>query len=456
MTWIIILYLPLILAFLLVSRRRGGVLNPDGLFVLFNALMLIGTSQIVDPLQPEEVLYAWLVLLGTSIFTVVATCVRLRWRVERSTAVVTTPISLTKGIWLLYFLSLAVCVAYYRAVGHITLISSLNALSEGGAYDSATERLASYSGARYLFPGYVNQFKNAILPVLTVAIVHNLWSNKRPGRIIYSAVLLGTALIMVAGTGQRGAAVIAFLIAIVATLKSRLLSGGRILIACVAGFAVFSVLTLAAQRNSSQLEQASSLWDRVIVFGGALSSRVLRENQESGLAAFHYTQTLPTAWGRQWLDDLMGILPGNRGSDLANRVFEMLYGTARGTAPESIWGGIYYNFGIIGLIAVPTVLAALMAYVTRRFFLFDKGDTGPGPAPNFLVVLALSGMAVSLGSWVAGSPMTVLNVGFPTYVFLYWFGRRSQRGIGGADAQRATGAGAGRENRSTVKTLSNH
>ena len=63
-------------------------------------------------------------------------------------------------------------------------------------------RLDSYGAGAYLFPGYVNQFKNVILPALAIVVVHYLFGIGYRYRVMVSVVLIGLALLGLLGTGN--------------------------------------------------------------------------------------------------------------------------------------------------------------------------------------------------------------------------------------------------------------
>lgn len=419
MTWILVLYLPFLLAFLLVARGHGGLVAPDALLVVFNAVALLGTLLVVDADSPVDTTYAWLVIGLTTLLTFCVTLGRAGWGpmppLRRRGSVAPTP--LTPGLLLLYAVSVLVCVVYYVAVGHITLVSSLRS---GAGFDAASARLASYAGSDYFFPGYVNQFKNAVLPALTVAVVHSLWTRGVRFRLPVSAVLVAVTFVFVAGTGQRAPMVITILVIVLAAGSAGILRGRQVALVGLVGFGAFTLLTTVLQRQADALDQADGPFGAVGVFVGALWSRVVLENPASGLYAFHYTEGLPFANGSEWLTDVMGVLPGTRGSDLANQVFAMLYGTTRGTAPASLWGGMYYNFGALGSVVVTVVIALVYVLMSRRALVGLRATA----EPNFLRHVALAGMSVSAGAWIAGSPLTVLNQGFFAYVALFVIARR--------------------------------
>lgn len=414
MLWTMGFFLPIILSFALIVKTTGSPVSADVLFVIFNTVALLGTAIAIDPASDIERAYFWIVFSLTSAAIFVMGTMRLTWpqalRFTRTAAA--TPVG--PGLLAVSALAALVSIGYFAAVGHITLV---DAILSTGSYDSTTARLDSYSGSSYFFPGYVNQFKNAILPIVTAAIVHRLFVTRAPGRWPISLSMGTFAFVMVAGTGQRGAMVLSVLVVLAGLLLGRVLRGTVLIGSLITFFALFSLQTLALQRQADELANSSGPFSRIGVFAEALWSRVVLENPQSGIAAFHYTETLPTAWGREWVDDIVGLLPGQRGSDLSSQVFATLYGSTRGTAPPSVWGDFYYNFGLVGALVVTCCIAVVLVWVGRVTLLVLCRD----PQPTFLRVLAAAGIAMSAGAWIAGSPVSLLNQGFIAYVAMFIF-----------------------------------
>lgn len=417
----IVYFLPLFACWLAVTKRTGAFFGPDSILVIFNTITLLGTAIIVDQ-SPGSESYFWLVLGSTSLAVAAITIARATWprRYANFIAVRETPTTLR--LVSLLALAAAISLAYYFAVGYIVLISS-----GGSAADISTARLNSYAGSRYLFPGYVNQFKNILLPALAAATIHSIFARRAVFRWPLGLLLAAFSFIMVAGTGQRGAMVLASLTISAALVASRTLRGRHLAVLAATFMAAFAFQTALLGRQSRELATATGASEKTLVFAQALWSRVALENPMSGLAAYRYTETLPYARGREWLLDLAGILPGNRGSDLSSRVFETLYGSRAGTAPPSTWGSIYYNFGPDWTFIVVVLLALSLTWLTFHIYRVLSRDT----PITFLRLLAACGMAVSLGGWVAGSILAPLNQGFPMYALLFvlepWVTRSSRR-----------------------------
>ena len=423
MLWLIVFYLPFLAFGLLPDLRKGSLINPLALFVVFNTIGLIGGLLVADPGRPVDQKYVTL-LFGYTVLVCIAAGVgraEMRSRMPMMRNGRAIPTQFTFEVSALFALSIAVTIVYYYAVGHITLVEAATA---GPGYDAATARLDSYAGTSYFAPGYVNQFKNAILPAMAFAYVHQLWARRRHGRLVISLAIGIGVFVAVAGTGQRGALVIVMLTVLLATLASGVLSKIRF-VGLVAGiFALFSVTTLLTGRRAAEYNSASGFADRVVFFGQSLFDRVFIEQAQSGLYAFHYTEILPRAFAEDWTTDLVGILPGYRGSDLSSQVFATIYGSTRGTAPPSIWGSVYYNFGLTLSVVVALVILGGFVYATRKLYFSSAQSPRHLSA---LEVYALCGLAVASGSWIAGSPLTLLNQSVLAYVLTLWIARRAHR-----------------------------
>ncbi len=84
---------------------------------------------------------------------------------------------------------------------------------------------------------------------------------------------------------------------------------------------------------------------------------------------------------------------------------------------------MFYNFGLLGSAVAIVILALILHMIARKYFIIsDIADY------TLIQILCLAGMSVSLGSWIAGSPLTVLNQGFFAYLLLYIFCTRYDPG----------------------------
>src|SRR5699024_10242802 len=116
----------------------------------------------------------------------------------------------------------------------------------------------------------------------------------------------------------------------------------------VAFLSVIIVTTFALGRAA--LQDGASVFSHITSALNQFALRISTANQSSGVIGFRHIYDLgPLNDGSEWAQSLAGILPGQRGSTLQNEIFEIRYGSDRGTSPPSIWGSIFYNFGPIGV-----------------------------------------------------------------------------------------------------------
>lgn len=418
---VLLVLLPALFHYLTVGRNRGWA-NADGIFVVMQTVMAVGTVSLVNLSTATGSSYALVSTIPLLIYVLASI---LLWgadqragRLPHHDPVTISAVSPAQHptIPVLYGLSVLITVAYFVAVGYNVLLLGLMSLFGGGpTHDYTSLRLDAYSGNRYLFPGYVNQFKNAILPALSVVIIHHA---SKARRLNWPVTLLVATLATMGllGTGQRGAFVV---FAVVVAIFIRHLNPARFLrrigILALVTAPPMLLSTLLLGRSASALQSASPI-AAIQVLLGEIGRRLFQDNQESGLAAYEYMNESPTQWGAEWLTGLSGILPGLSGTTLASEVFEYMYGTTRGTAPPSLWGSVYYNFNWYGLLIAPVVLALLLRSLTLRLHRDER--------MNSLQLVGLVGLSVVLGTWVAGGPEYLLNTGAIAYVLLWFIGNK--------------------------------
>lgn len=424
MTWLIV---PIVAAFLVyigLASRRSNVFAPENVFIYLQSIMATGSFPMLDPTEPADRVYG-IVLLYTSLalMATVALLMYLPDRAGPAASGVGKPPSFvpTRLFWLLVGVSLAITATYLQAVGYSALLRGLANSFSGGDADIAGLRLESYSGSRYLFPGYVNQFKNALLPALA-AVAITYWIRVRLPRVLFSALLIGVATFGLVATGQRGAFVlfVATIVVYVYTINGHRLPTSAVLFGGLLFLFVIAFTTIALGRAS--IAAHTTLTSQMLSAIEQFVERVLTANQSAGVVGFRHIYHLGPGYdGSEWLTSILGILPGYRGSDLATEIFSLRYGGRRGTSPPSIWGSIYYNFGPIGIALAPVVLAV----VFRRMSVTIAAGTR-----NSLQAMGMAGATVVAGFWVSGGPVFLLNNGLVVYLALWWWGSRTQHVTG--------------------------
>ncbi|RYD49786.1 MAG: oligosaccharide repeat unit polymerase [Sphingomonadales bacterium] len=261
----------------------------------------------------------------------------------------------------IFLMSVLITILYYRAIGYnVFLLMITGNLDE----DYSNLRLATYSEGDYFAPGYVNQFKNVLLPLTAMAC--SVWLYRSRHRAAFYAFASGSVAFTVwalLGTGQRG-----YLIYTAASLvfgfflfhigrKSRIkpmyfaLAGVPVLL-------LFGFMT-GAYTGASDMGNGA-------VFSQMID-RFTSIQQESGMFGFRYVYPLQTSWFYEWWENVVGILPSSEGSTLAHEVHEAYYGSFRGTAPLSSTGSAYYNGGVVAVILLFGAMGWAYTYLYKRF-----------------------------------------------------------------------------------------
>lgn len=450
---IIVLYVSVASFYILYLTRGRWFLNPAPLFVVFQTIFFIGTIPLLDMTISADVLHLYvmfvclcLFILGTLIVDFWTPRSRQKVGIWLSSPFITieSGVLFNLVIWTIVLAAVLISGLYYQAIGYNIFVDQILAFVQGQGRigDIATLRLATYSGDRYLAPGYVNQFKNILLPILVGYLFARSVLLRRRKDWLASLVLTPVAVVFLLGTGQRGPFVIASLMLIVffnVVFPAYLVR--RLNVVFAAGlFALFALSTVVLGRT---VESLSSLSDLSTLFG-EIVHRIFSSNQASSVVGFRYVYyDLPIQYGAEWLRELSGILPiKGGGSTLANEIYAILYGTDRGTGPISIWGSIWHNFGGAGIAVVPVVLGVLYQSLYVRLM--------RGPKTLFRIAIYAC-LSVLLGFWTIGGPGHLANTGFVTILLLYavvqvtrhW----ARRVLGGDGETRRTGTTSGVERR---------
>ena len=421
-----LLYLSAAAIYLFVYRKRW-MLNPGPLFVASQVVLFVGTVPLLQTTVEADQVHLWVLFVGLLAFmygSVLGTQLHpvSPHRAESWYRAPIDRVEKSNTFWTLVFLilgvSIAVVVLYYRAVGYNLFLSSVMSVfsPSAGSTDVATLRLQAYAGDEYFAPGYVNQFKNVLLPMLTAYIAVRAVLERRSGMAACAAVLCIFTAIGLLGTGQRGPFVMASIVAFMFVRSSLSGTGARkaSVLLIVTAVVVLAIATAVLGRRTSTLDGAGD----VVTVLREIWDRVFLSNQLSGVVGFQYVFARPVQYGAEWLTGLQGLLPGFRGSRLSNEIFAVLYGGYRGTSPVSIWGSIWYNFGPFGVLLCPVLIGYCYSLVYSRLI--------RGPKSLFRV-LTYSGLSVLLGTWYVAGPTTVINNGVVTVYLLHVLIRTVER-----------------------------
>jgi hypothetical protein len=150
-----------------------------------------------------------------------------------------------------------------------------------------------------------------------------------------------------------------------------------------------------------------------------LGKRLFVDNQIGTVQAFRYIGQLEIEYGYQWMQIIVGYIPGVPGSDLVNRVHEYMYGSIRGTVPLAMWASIYHNFGLIG-IPVALVLILKVIELSRQLLANIQ--------KNEFWVMWMSFFCFYVAVLPSSEPFQIVNNGLLGLILLFYIFRPRQQG----------------------------
>jgi hypothetical protein len=248
--------------------------------------------------------------------------------------------------------------------------------------------------------GYVYQFRVILLPILTAYLI----SNKNEKLHKFGLFILPIMFIFLIATGQRGGFVIFVIIWVSYFLLMKKYFhekvGRYLLIISIVGISIFGFVTILNGRNLVSGSFISAIFDRAFL-----------DNQQTALQGFRYIYNQNIVYGKDWIIMIINVTPFKIDYlPLPYQIFNIMYGSTRGTAPSDIWGSAWYNFGIFGVTGLSFLIGFFYNKIDKNF---RRGNITP-----FRTML-YAGMAVIAGTWVAEGPVVLFNQGFVTLVILY-------------------------------------
>lgn len=311
--------------------------------------------------------------------------------------------------------SISICVIYYYKIGYILFWDGIKALFVGESLENvASLRLYAYAGDVYFAPGYVNQFKNCILPVLSYYFVIKSIMRKDNSKIFMSLFVIPVVIIFLLGTGQRSPFVlcaVSFCIFVLAVFPAHRIQIVSVFLIFL--LVLFVVSSAIIGRGSQSLSSTSDLFYLI----AEIFNRLFNDNQISAVAGFRIIYRTPTVWGAEWLESIKQMIPGFKNPNyiaLESIIFSYFYGSTRGTAPLSLVGSSWYNFHIFGITVFPFVLGFLYQSIYYRIISSPK---------DLFMLSTFSSLTAILGLWGAGGPNTLLNKGLVGVLLLLTIGK---------------------------------
>jgi len=375
-------------------------------FLFFYVNFFVGTTYQMG-LMPDKSdgLHFVAMVVGLVIYLSVACYVSLRLNLRKNrenfteSSVIAVPVYMHVRVISFLIFSLGVSILYYVAVGKNLIWMIVSGIQ---FEDFSSERISMYSGKEYYYPGYVNQFKNIIFPICMAYYILRR-SIKRQPVILRLLIVIPLTIFILAGTGQRVYLVDSFL---AISLSSYLIFGftkrsKRILLLSFTG--VFLSFAAMSYFYYSMEDQG------LMVVVGKILARIFLVQQEGGLIGFHAVYDMPNALLSEWGKSFAGILPSIKGSDLAHRIHEIMYGTYRGTVPVSHVGSAFLNGGLILVAAFFGLFGLFHTLLINRLY---KG-------PKSIIRCLCYGFVIHISSSsLSGGPFAYIDGGLLTIIIL--------------------------------------
>jgi hypothetical protein len=431
---IVFMYIVIASIYLLRVVRGQWLLNPASLFVLAQLIFFLGTIPLLDMDLQADVVYLLVMFSGLCFFVLGVLFAHVIFPVSSRDVknwfsapfyLIESGFSFNLLIWIIIATSIVVNVIYYYLIGYNFFIEVAMSKVMGYGLDDVTAlRLQTYAGDRYFAPGYVNQFKNVLLPLLLAYLAARYMLLHRGIDRIIVVICAPLCLVFLLGTGQRAPLFLGSLMILVffrASLPARLWRRASITVMSLA-LILFLVSTLFLGRSATEIRSPS---DMGAILGNLLQ-RIFSDNQLGGIVGFRYVYELPIQWGGEWMKGLAGLLPGQTAEiSIPNEVHAILYNSYRGTAPESIWASVWHNFHVVGVVVLPFLLGLLYQGLFARLVHSPK---------TLFRLLVYAGLSIIFGLWVAGGPAFLAEVGLFTIIILkilvdFWL-RLNRRIIG--------------------------
>jgi oligosaccharide repeat unit polymerase len=432
------LYIVFAAAFLFWNLRRRWLFNPSALFVLQQLGFFLGILRLLNMGFPADVAH-FAILCGTLVLFFAANMLSQHmhpvsqrdayaWRAA-PILVIEDGFFFNAVIFGVVAASILVCIYYYQQVGYNVFLLGVGAVLQGNEAlgDIASMRLHTYAGSTYMAAGYVNQFKNTLLPLLTALLFARGILKRRRFDVFVALAVSPFCLAFLLGTGQRGPLFFAGLTAFAffnATLPGSSRRRMNVVLIFLLG-TLFAVTTLILGRKVSQVHSVSDVQD----LAGDMIGRFTTDNQLSAVAAFRYVYDRdPQLLDGEYIHGLETLIPGHeRKLALSNIVFQSMFGDSRGTAPASIWGTVWYDFKLPGAIVLALLLGYLYHYV---YYVLIRTPKTLGRLATFC------GVYVVLGMWAIGAPDSLLNNGLLALLILGGLFKLARR-ISGNDPGRS-------------------
>jgi hypothetical protein len=126
------------------------------------------------------------------------------------------------------------------------------------------------------------------------------------------------------------------------------------------GIAAFVGATIVLGRTTAGASPITAVFESVWGLVDRMVLTVPRENA----AGFPVWSLIAPTWGKSWLADLIGIIPGAQES-LSNELHALLGGSPLGNSTLGLSADVYLAWGMVGVVIIPFAYALLLSTFDR-------------------------------------------------------------------------------------------
>ncbi len=264
-------------------------------------------------------------------------------------------------------------ILYYALMGTVPIFHGVENLlgQDSGVTMHEARRNTTYAhrggSVDYFGQNYLRSLFGTVLPVATIMLIYDARSASKCLNMCKRILPVFVILVAFLGGQVWVGAQIVLLFALARLAKQALCSGkgtpitrvavrhAAILFACV-----FAIVFLMRGMQETSGRNSS----------GPLISSVATRMFRSPTAKLYivFPDDIPFRFGATWLNDLKGILPGPSEA-FAYEVHEIVHGSGHGfTLTPTVFGGMYVNFGLTGLLFCSLLLGAILRVVSIRMY----------------------------------------------------------------------------------------
>lgn len=296
---------------------------------------------------------------------------------------------------------------------------------------------SGFGSGDYMAAGYVMQFRSFLLPIITLVCLGHYFMQKKKRLYLFYLILLSGVISTFANgaTGQRRTFCIPFIICAYLCYisyyckprqfnkKTRRKFKVIFIASLVLGFTFFSILTFALGRKSYSKKRSANL----ISIAENLTSRIFIEPVQKDIGAVEILWDYPPSLGKNYLQGILKVLPNQIEHRITKNWSEVgtsnwLHvqhgGSKEGNAPLNLWGGLWFNFRLPGVLIGGFITGFLCQCYDRWGFKRRK---------TVLFVVCWQFGAISLA--LASSPGQILLTGFAAAMILLWLNGLFERGL---------------------------